>query len=191
MHSCALHAQCHEGGTPMMLKEKIRTIPHFPKQGIMFRDITTLLKDPLGFKFCVEDLASSFKGSGVDAVVGIESRGFILGGAIAHILGVGFVPIRKEGKLPSKRIREEYELEYGKGVLEIHEDALIQGQKVIVIDDLLATGGTALAAARLIERLGGTIVFFGFIVDLPELGGGKKITDAGYSYYAQTNFEGH
>lgn len=156
----------------------------------MFRDITTLLKDPVGLKLCIDDFVKRYKEMEVDVVVGIDSRGFILGGTLAYLLGKGFVPVRKKGKLPARTVREEYALEYGTDTVEMHEDAILAGQKVLVIDDLIATGGTALAAAKLVRRLGGHVVEFGFIVDLPDLGGGKKLHDAGYTYYAQTSFEG-
>lgn len=173
-----------------MLREKIRTVPHFPKKGVMFRDVTTLLKDPLGFKLCVEDMHNAFRNERIDAVVGIESRGFIIGGALAHLLGVGFVPVRKEGKLPAEKECQEYELEYGKGALEMHKDGIAENQRVLIVDDLIATGGTALAAARLVEKRGGKVVCFSFIVDLPDLGGSAKLAKAGYNVYAQVQFRG-
>ncbi|HLC47213.1 MAG TPA: adenine phosphoribosyltransferase [Candidatus Nanoarchaeia archaeon] len=172
------------------IKSRIRTVPHWPKKGIMFRDITTLLKDPVGFKVMIEDLHKRYKDKNIDIVVGIDSRGFILGGALAMLLGKGFVPIRKKGKLPADKEIIEYELEYGKDALEIHKDAIIRGQKVLIVDDLLATGGTALAAAQLVERVGGKIVELAFIVDLPDIGGRKKLELNGYSVYAQCEFEG-
>ncbi|MBW2964979.1 adenine phosphoribosyltransferase, partial [Candidatus Woesearchaeota archaeon] len=161
------------------IKSKIRTIPHFPKQGIMFRDITTLLKDAQGFRKVIDEFVQRYTGADIDVVVGLEARGFILGGAIAHQLGKGFVPIRKAGKLPGKTVRHEYELEYGTDKIEMHEDSIHKGSKVLIVDDLLATGGTALAAATLIEKLGGVVVEMAFIVDLPEVGGQKKIKDKG------------
>jgi adenine phosphoribosyltransferase len=173
------------------IKEKIRTVPDWPKKGIMFRDITTLLQDPIGLKICIDDFIKRYKEMKIDVVVGIDSRGFILGGAIAHALGKGFVPVRKKGKLPFKTIRVEYDLEYGKDAVEIHTDGILKGEQVLIIDDLIATGGTAMAAAQLVRQLGGEIVEFGFIVDLPELKGGEKLKKAGLKYYAQTTFEGH
>jgi adenine phosphoribosyltransferase len=174
----------------MPIKSRIRTVPHWPKKGIMFRDITTLLKDPVGFKICIDDFVSRYKKMDIDVVVGIDSRGFILGGPIAYELGKGFVPVRKKGKLPAATEKEEYALEYGTDTLEIHKDAIEKGQKVLIIDDLIATGGTALAAAKLVKKLHGEVVEFGFIVDLPDLGGRKKLEQAGYNVYAQTSFEG-
>ena len=174
----------------MPIKSRIRTVPHWPKTGIMFRDITTLLKDPVGLKICIDDFVTRYKNKAIDVVVGIDSRGFILGGALAYLLGKGFVPVRKKGKLPAATEREEYALEYGTDTIEIHKDAIEKGQKVLIIDDLLATGGTASAAAKLVKKLHGEIVELAFIVDLPELGGKKKLEAAGYSVYAQTEFEG-
>ena len=157
------------------IKNKIRTIPDFPKAGIMFRDITTLLADADGFCEVIDNLVSKYKNIDIDYVAGIESRGFIIGGALAKELNVGFIPIRKKGKLPSKVISEEYELEYGIDTIEIHEDALKKGDKVLLIDDLLATGGTCLAAVKLIEKVGGEVVSCAFVIDLPELGGKAKL----------------
>ena len=174
-----------------MIKSKIRTIPDFPKQGIMFRDITTLLKDPEGFHLCIYDLKEHYKHHPIDVIAGIESRGFILGAALAYALGKGFVPIRKHGKLPGEIISQEYDLEYGKDKIEIHKDAIAAGANVLLIDDLIATGGTALAAAKLIEQLGANVLECAFIVDLPEVGGKKRLEDAGYKVYAQVTFEGH
>ena len=174
----------------MPIKSRIRTVPHWPKKGIMFRDITTLLKDPVGLKICVEDFLKRYKNKDIDIVVGIDSRGFILGGALAYLLGKGFVPVRKKGKLPAETEREEYALEYGTDIIEIHKDAIEKGQKVLIVDDLIATGGTANAAANLVKKLGGKVIEFAFIVDLPDLGGRKKLESAGYSVYAQAEFEG-
>jgi len=174
----------------MPIKSRIRTVPHWPKKGVMFRDITTLLKDPVGLKICIEDFVKKYKNKAIDVVVGIDSRGFILGGALAYLLGKGFVPVRKKGKLPAETESEEYALEYGTAVVEIHKDAIEKGQKVLIIDDLIATGGTALAAAKLVKKLHGVIVEIAFIVDLPDLGGRKKLEQAGYTVYAQTTFEG-
>jgi len=174
----------------MPIKSRIRTVPDWPKSGIMFRDITTLIKDPVGLKLCIDDFTERYKAMDVDVVVGIDSRGFILGGALAYLLGKGFVPVRKKGKLPAETESESYELEYGTDTIEIHKDAIVPGQKVIIIDDLVATGGTALAAARLVKKLGGEVIELAFIVDLPDIGGSKKLIDAGYKIYAQTVFEG-
>ena len=174
----------------MPIKSRIRTVPHWPKHGIMFRDITTLLKDPVGLQLCLDDFVKKYRDEKIDVVVGIDSRGFILGGALAYLLGKGFVPVRKKGKLPAATEKEEYALEYGTDTIEIHKDAIEPGQKVLIIDDLLATGGTAMAAANLVKKLRGEIVGLAFIVDLPDLGGRKKLEQAGYAVYAQTAFEG-
>ena len=172
------------------LKEKIRTIPDFPKKGIMFRDITTLIKDAEGFKEVIDIFTKRYKGMEIDYIVGVEARGFILGGALAYNLGKGFIPVRKPGKLPYKSLSHEYELEYGVGTLEIHADALKKGDKVLIVDDLLATGGTALASAELVEKLGGIVVEMAFVVDLPDLDGGKKIKTKGYKMFHIVEFEG-
>jgi len=174
----------------MPIKSRIRTVADWPKKGVMFRDITTLIKDPVGLKLCLDDFTDRYKDKNIDVVVGIDSRGFILGGALAYLLGKGFVPVRKKGKLPAETESESYDLEYGTDTIEIHKDAIIPGQKVVIIDDLIATGGTALAASKLVKKLGGDIEELAFIVDLPDLGGGKKLTDAGLKYYAQTEFAG-
>jgi adenine phosphoribosyltransferase len=172
------------------IKNRIRTVADWPKKGVMFRDITTLLKDPIGLKICLNDFIEKYKGRGIEIVVGIDSRGFILGGAVALALGTGFVPVRKKGKLPAETESQEYQLEYGTDTLEIHKDAIQPGQKVLIIDDLLATGGTAMATAKLVQKIKGEIVEFAFIVDLPDLKGGQKLKEAGFNYYAQTVFEG-
>src|SRR5208283_5449190 len=156
----------------MPIKSKIRTIPDYPKKGIMFRDITTLIKDPVGFRLAIDSLTQHYISGDVvfDIIAGIESRGFIIGGALSYTLGKGFIPIRKAGKLPAETVRHEYALEYGTDVLEIHKDALEKGTRVLLVDDLLATGGTVLAAASLIEKLGGIITGMAFIVNLPDVG---------------------
>lgn len=174
----------------MPIKSRIRTVPHWPKKGVMFRDITTLLKDPVGLKLCIDDFLNRYKNQEIEVIVGIDSRGFILGGALAYLLNKGFVPVRKKGKLPAETEKEEYALEYGTDTVEIHKDAIEKGQKVLIIDDLIATGGTAMAAARLVKKLHGKVIELAFIVDLPELGGRKKLEAAGYSVYSQTEFEG-
>ena len=174
----------------MSIKSRIRTIPHWPKKGIMFRDITTLLKDPVGLRLCLDDFLTRYKDREIDLVVGIDSRGFILGGALAYLLEKGFVPVRKKGKLPAETEKEEYALEYGTDTIEIHKDAINPGQKVLIVDDLIATGGTALAAVKLVKKLQGEVVEAAFIVDLPDLGGRKKLEQAGVSVYTQTSFEG-
>jgi adenine phosphoribosyltransferase len=176
----------------MPIKSKIRTVPDYPKKGIMFRDITTLIKDPVGFRLVIDSLTQRYIEGAVkfDVIVGIESRGFIIGGALAYTLGKGFVPIRKKGKLPADIVTQEYELEYGTDQIEIHRDALHKGVKVLLVDDLLATGGTALAAAALVEKLGAEVAEMCFIVDLPDVGGAKKLRDKGYKFFALTEFEG-
>jgi len=176
----------------MTIKSKIRTIPNYPKKGIMFRDITTLIKDPVGFRLVIDSLTQRYINAdfNFDTIVGIESRGFIIGSALAYTLGKGFIPIRKKGKLPAEVVVQEYDLEYGTDRIEIHKDALKKGERVIVVDDLLATGGTALAAAALVEKLGGVVVEMAFVVDLPDVGGKKKILDKGYNVFALTEFEG-
>ncbi|MBI3591874.1 MAG: adenine phosphoribosyltransferase [Nitrospirae bacterium] len=176
----------------MPIKSKIRTVPDYPKNGIMFRDITTLIKDPVGFRLVIDSLTQRYITGDVkfDVIVGIESRGFIIGGALSYTLGRGFVPIRKKGKLPAETIKHEYELEYGTDIIEIHKDAIKKGDKVLLVDDLLATGGTALAAATLVEKLGGTVSEMCFIVDLPDVGGRKKVEAKGYKVFALTEFEG-
>ena len=174
----------------MPIKSRIRTVPDWPKKGIMFRDITTLIKDPVELKLCLDDFVARYKDIDIDVIVGIDSRGFILGGALAYLLGKAFVPVRKKGKLPAETESESYELEYGTDTIEIHKDAIAAGQKVVIIDDLVATGGTALAAAKLVRKLGGEVTELAFIVDLPDIGGSKRLLDAGYKIYAQTVFEG-
>lgn len=172
------------------VKDYIRTIVDFPKEGILFRDVTTLFADPRGFRIAVDQMLHPYVDQPIDKVVGLEARGFILGGAIAHQLAVGFVPIRKKGKLPGTTISEEYQLEYGEAIVEIHDDAIQPGERVLVVDDLLATGGTAEAGIKLIERLGGEIVGCAFVVDLPDLGGRKRLETMGMEVHALCEFEG-
>lgn len=176
----------------MPIKSKIRTIPDYPKKGIMFRDITTLIKDPVGFRLVIDSLTQRYMHSHYhfDTIVGIESRGFILGSALAYTLGKGFIPIRKKGKLPAEVVSQEYSLEYGTDKIEIHKDALKRGERVLLVDDLLATGGTALAAAALVEKLGAIVVELAFIVDLPDVGGKKRLMEKGYKVFSLTEFEG-
>jgi adenine phosphoribosyltransferase len=176
----------------MPIKSKIRTIPDYPKKGIMFRDITTLIKDPVGFRLVIDTLTQRYIHTAFkfDTIVGIESRGFIIGSVLAYTLGKGFIPIRKKGKLPAEVVSQEYELEYGTDRIEIHKDALRKDERVLIIDDLLATGGTALAAAALVEKLGAKVVEMAFIVDLPDVGGKKKLQEKGYKVFALTEFEG-
>jgi adenine phosphoribosyltransferase len=174
----------------MTHKSRIRTIPHYPKQGIMFRDITTLLKDAVGFRLAISDLVSRYTNVKIDKIVGIESRGFIIGAAMAYELRKGFVPIRKKGKLPAQTVGHDYDLEYGSDRVEIHVDAIEKGEKVLLVDDLIATGGTAEAAAALIEEVGGEIVECCFVIDLPEIGGRKRLEAKGYKVFALCEFEG-
>ena len=170
------------------LKSMIRTIPDFPKKGIMFRDITTILQNKEGFRYVIDKFYERYKDKSIDVVVGIESRGFIFGATLAYNLGCGFVPVRKEGKLPHKTIRQQYALEYGTAVVEIHKDAIKIGQRVLIVDDLLATGGTVLAAIRLVESLGGKILECAVVVELPELKGREKLK--GYNLFSLVEFEG-
>jgi adenine phosphoribosyltransferase len=173
------------------VKDYIRTIPDFPKPGIMFRDVTTLFGDARGFRIAIDQLLHPYAGQRIDKVAGLEARGFILGGAIAHQLSVGFVPIRKKGKLPGMTIEQSYTLEYGEAVMEVHDDALQAGERVLLVDDLLATGGTAEAGIRLIERLGAEVIGCAFVIDLPELGGRTHLEKLGMSVHALCAFDGH
>jgi adenine phosphoribosyltransferase len=173
------------------LKSAIRTIPDYPKPGIMFRDITTLLGNASAFRRAIDELVQPFAGTKVDKVAGMEARGFILGGAVAHQLSIGFIPIRKKGKLPYKKVTIGYSLEYGIDEMEMHEDALVAGEKVILVDDLIATGGTAEGAVKLLQKLGAEVVAACFIIDLPELGGTKKIEALGVPVHTLIAFEGH
>lgn len=175
----------------MNLKDTIRTIPDYPKPGIMFRDVTTLLGNPRAFRRAIDELVQPYAGSGITKVAGIEARGFILGGAAAHQLSAGFIPLRKKGKLPHKTITESYQLEYGVDEMEMHEDAVEPGDKVLLIDDLIATGGTAEAAIKLLRRAGADIVASAFVIDLPELGGADKIRALSCDVQALMAFEGH
>ncbi|HYA14916.1 MAG TPA: adenine phosphoribosyltransferase [Syntrophales bacterium] len=176
----------------MPIKSRIRTIENHPKKGIMFRDITTLIKDPVGFRLVIDNFTQRYIRGDVnfDLIAGIEARGFIIGGALSYTLGKGFVPIRKLGKLPAEVVRHEYDLEYGTDTVEVHKDAIIKGSKILLVDDLLATGGTALATATLIEKLGGSIAEMAFIVNLPDVGGYKKLKNKGYNVFFLTEFEG-
>ena len=172
------------------VEDYIRTIVDFPHEGIMFRDVTTLFADPRGFRMAVDQMLHPFAGIRIDKVVGLEARGFILGGAIAHQLSVGFVPIRKKGKLPGATISQAYTLEYGEAVMEVHDDAIEAGEKILVVDDLLATGGTAEAGIKLVERLGGEIIGCAFVIDLPDLGGRARLKAMGMDVHALCAFEG-
>ena len=173
-----------------VIKDYIRTVVDFPHEGIFFRDVTTLFSDPKGFRMAVDQMLHPYAGERIDKVVGLEARGFILGGAIAHQLGTGFVPIRKKGKLPGSTISQQYTLEYGEAIIELHDDAIEAGEMILLVDDLLATGGTAEAGIRLIERLGGQIISCNFIIDLPELGGRKKLEDMGMDVHVLCQFDG-
>jgi adenine phosphoribosyltransferase len=172
------------------VKTLIRTIPHYPKQGIMFRDITTLLKDPIGLRMLVDGLAQHYANQKIDKIAGIEARGFIIGAALAYKLGKGFVPIRKAGKLPSETVGQAYALEYGADRVEIHTDAIDKGEQILLIDDLIATGGTAEAAVALIQKLGGIVMGCGFVIDLPDVGGMKRLQNLGLKTFALCEFEG-
>ena len=173
------------------LKKLIRTIPDYPKPGIMFRDVTTLLGDAQGFKAAIARMAEPYRTEPVDAVAGIEARGFILGGAIADRLGCAFIPMRKKGRLPWKTIGQEYTLEYGVDAIEIHEDAIDADERILIVDDLIATGGTAEAAVKLVRRLRGHVIGAAFIIDLPELGGRKLIEAMGVNCHVLVAFDGH
>ena len=173
------------------LKALIRTIPDYPKPGILFRDVTTLFADAQGFKAAIAQMAEPFRTVPVDAVAGIEARGFITGGAIADRLGCGFIPVRKKGKLPGATVAQDYELEYGTDTIEIHADAIEKGERILLVDDLIATGGTAEAAIKLIRRVGGEVVGAAFVIDLPELGGMARIKALDVECRALMDFEGH
>ncbi|MCX8159262.1 MAG: adenine phosphoribosyltransferase [Candidatus Pacearchaeota archaeon] len=172
------------------IKARIRTIPNWPKQGVMFRDITTLLKDRKGFNLVIENFYERYKDKKIDVIAGIEARGFIIGSALASKLGIGFVPLRKKGKLPAQIVSEEYSLEYGKDSIEVHKDAISNGSRVLIVDDLIASGGTALAACNLVEKLGGKVVECAFVINLPDLGGKKKLETSGYDVFNLVEFEG-
>ncbi len=174
----------------MPIKSRIRTVPHYPKQGVMFRDITTLLKDPVGLRVTIHELVNRYTGMKIDKVAGIESRGFIVGAPLAHMLGAGFVPVRKKGKLPAETIGHDYDLEYGTDRVEIHTDAIAPGERVLLVDDLIATGGTAEAAASLVKKIGGEIVECAFVIDLPDIGGRQRLEKHGYKVFALCEFEG-
>jgi len=175
----------------MRLADAVRTIPDYPKKGILFRDITTLLGDARAFRTAVDALVQPWAGARIDKVVGMEARGFILGGAVAHQLSAGFVPIRKKGKLPHQTISMAYALEYGVDEMEIHSDAVTKGEKVLLIDDLIATGGTALAAAELLRNAGARVEHALFVIDLPDLHGASRLRDAGLTVDALMDFPGH
>ncbi|ACK51085.1 adenine phosphoribosyltransferase [Methylocella silvestris BL2] len=173
------------------LKSAIRTIPDYPKPGILFRDITTLLGDARAFRRAIDELVQPWCGAKIDKVAGMEARGFILGGAVAHQLSAGFVPIRKKGKLPHTKVSIAYSLEYGLDEMEIHQDAVIAGEKVILVDDLVATGGTAVGAVSLLKKIGADVVAACFVIDLPDLGGADKIRELGVPVRTLVSFPGH
>jgi len=177
--------------TPMNLADSIRAIPDYPKPGIVFRDITTLLGDARAFRRAVDELVQPFAGLKIAQIAGIEARGFILGGAVAHQLSAGFIPVRKKGKLPRETLRATYALEYGTDEIEIHRDAVQPGERVLLVDDLVATGGTAEAAVNLLSRLGAEVVAACFIVDLPDLGGADRIRRLGVPVRTLVSFAGH
>tara|TARA_R110002073_G_scaffold103710_1_gene234998 strand:- start:3767 stop:4294 length:528 start_codon:yes stop_codon:yes gene_type:complete len=174
----------------MSIKSRIRTIPHYPHEGIMYRDITTLLKDPVGLRTTIQEISKRYKETRIDKVVGIESRGFIIGSPVAYQLGTGFVPIRKQNKLPAETVGQDYQLEYGSDRIEIHVDAIQKGDRVLLVDDLIATGGTAEAAVKLIQDMGGEVVECCFVIDLPDVGGRARLEKLGYKVFALCDFSG-
>ncbi len=173
-----------------MIKPLIRTIPNHPNPGIQFRDITTLLADPQGFQQVIDDLYAHYKGQKIDKIVGIEARGFIIGAALAYKLGVGFVSVRKPNKLPAETIGHDYALEYGSDRLELHADAIAQGESILLVDDLIATGRTAEAVIALIQKLGGKVLECAFVIDLPDLGGVQRLQKSGFQSFTLCAFEG-
>ena len=175
----------------MQIKSRIRTIAHYPHEGIMFRDITTLLKDPVGLRATIQEIAKRYEKIKIDKIAGIESRGFIIGAPVAYELGVGFVPIRKKGKLPAETRGRDYQLEYGSDRIEIHVDAIQKGDRVLLVDDLIATGGTAEAAAALIQDMGGEVVECCFVIDLPDIGGRSRLECQGLKVFSLCEFEGN
>ncbi len=176
--------------TKEFLKASLRTIPDYPRPGVMFRDVTTLMGNPQAFRRAIDELVFPYAGGKADKIAGVEARGFILGGAMAHQLSAGFVPIRKKGKLPYETVRIAYSLEYGIDEMEMHRDAIKPGERVILVDDLIATGGTAVAAVNLLRQMGAEIVAACFIVDLPDLGGRKKLEEMGVNVRTLLEFEG-
>jgi adenine phosphoribosyltransferase len=172
----------------MDLRESIRTVPHWPIEGVMFRDITTLMQDPEAFRYACDQFHERYKGKKIDKIIGIDARGFIFGAVLAYHLEIGFITVRKKGKLPYTTISEEYSLEYGTNTVEMHSDSIEKGERVVIVDDLIATGGTIAAAISLVEQLGGEVVECAFVVELPELKGREKIE--GYDIFTLTEFEG-
>lgn len=173
------------------LRATVRSIPDYPKPGIIFRDITTMLGNARAFRRAVDELVQPWAGMKIDKIAGIEARGFILGGAVAHQVSAGFVPIRKKGKLPHKRVSVTYMLEYGEDEIEIHADALVAGERVVLVDDLIATGGTAEAAVKLLRQLGAEVLGACFVIDLPDLGGASRLRDLGVPVRTLISFQGH
>ena len=173
------------------IKEHIRTVPNWPQERVMFRDITPLLQNPKVFRVLIDMFVHRYMDEKIDVIAGLDARGFIIGSVLAYELNLGFVPIRKKGKLPFHTVSEQYELEYGSATVELHSDACKAGDRVVLIDDLIATGGTMMAGKKLLERLGATVVEGAVIVDLPELGGSKLIKDSGLPLFTVCNFEGH
>lgn len=174
----------------MSIKSHIRTVPHYPHHGIMFRDITTLLKDPIGLRTTIQEIVHRYDTIAIDKVAGIESRGFIIGAPVAYQLGKGFIPIRKQNKLPAETVGRDYQLEYGSDRIEIHVDAIQPGDRVLLVDDLIATGGTAEAAAGLIQDMGGVVVECCFVIDLPDVGGRVRLENLGHKVFALCEFAG-
>lgn len=174
-----------------LIKSSIKSIPNHPKEGIIFRDITSLLEVPEAFKATIDLIVEKYKDQGLTKVIGTESRGFIFGAPVALALGLPFIPVRKPGKLPREVISQSYQLEYGQDTLELHTDAISQGDNVLIIDDLLATGGTVEATVKLVQRLGGDVKHAAFVINLPDLGGEKRLRDLGIDCYTLVNFEGH
>src|SRR6516164_7820325 len=176
---------------PNYLRDRIRTVPDWPLPGVQFRDITPLLQDPKTLRVLVEQFVFRYMDQKIDVIAGIDARGFIIGAILAHELNVGFVPIRKKGKLPYTTVAEEYELEYGSAAIEMHADAVRPGQRVLVVDDLIATGGTMMAGKKLLERLGAVVIEGAAIVDLPELGASRLLRESGLKLFTLVDFEGH
>ncbi|GAA0364938.1 adenine phosphoribosyltransferase [Bowmanella denitrificans] len=176
--------------TEAIIKSAIKTVPDYPKPGVQFRDVTSLMQDGKAFSTCIDMLASHYQHHGFDKIAGTEARGFIFGAPLAKELGCGFIPVRKSNKLPRAVIRQSYQLEYGEDVLELHQDAISQGEKILLMDDLLATGGTMLATAQLVRQLGGLVDHAAFVVNLPDLGGHKRLTEQGILCHCLCEFEG-
>ena len=174
----------------MSIKSRIRTIENYPIEGVMFRDITTLLKDPIGLRSSIDAFVNRYKGLQIDKVVAIESRGFIIGAPLAYLLNIGLVLIRKPGKLPSDTIKQNYELEYGTDCIEVHADAINEGDKVLIVDDLIATGGTAEAAVKLVHKMNGEVIECCFVIDLPDIGGRARLENMGEKVFTLCEFEG-